>query len=302
MKPSLSLVLLLLGAMTGCGDDPPPPPAPRPAASRPATAAASANATGARPGNNSRTQNERPPPPPAQITDQSFIEDIARARDPFHSYFSIYIVTSGRGIDATRDVKLARYTLDDLRLVAVVIGTDSPYAMVVDPSRTGTILRRGMYVGRQEIIQSAQGAYNINWRVARIEPARLRRMPDGQFDEIPAALVFERQNPLDSTAQVVERSLPLAAGGPGARGQAQQQAVPLGPIPGVGSETPNYLPPNLGGGGSTNGIVGTQQALNNPSQTTVVVQVPPAQTNIAPMQPSNAPPPVNVYNGNARSP
>ena len=206
----------------------------------------------------------------------------------------------------SRDVKLGRYSLDDLTLVAIIIGTDSPYAMVKDPSGTGTILRRGMYVGRSEIIHAmnTRGSdYAVNWRVARITPARLRRMPDGQFEEVPAELVFERQNPLDPSVQVVERAISLTAGRAGAQ---TSTPGPVGPIPGVGGPSPSYLPSNLGGvggGSATGAILGTQAAVNQAVQPapTVVVQVPPQQQNVAPVPPSNSPPPVQIYNGSGAS-
>ena len=130
---------------------------------------------------------------------------------------------------------------------------------------------------------------------------------DGQFDEVPAEVVFERQNPLDPTAQVVERTITLASG---VAGQQTTTSAPVGPIPGVGAPVPTYLPNNLGGvtGGSANGaILGTQATVNQavgnppPQQTTVVVQVPPQQPSVAPVAPSNAPPPVQIFNGSGTS-
>ncbi len=294
--------------LSGCEDDAPaPPPAPPRAAAAPGTPGAPGSP------NNPRAAGDEPPPP-MQFSDTSFVSNIRTARDPFRSYFNTFVLTGGT-VDQVRDVKLGRYSLDDLRLVAVVVGTDSPYAMVVDPSRSGTILRRGMYVGRQEFVQTPQGGYNTHWRVARIEPGRYHQLPDGDFEEVPAAVVFERSNTLDATAQVAERTITLSSGVAGM--QTQQAATSIGPIPGVSGPTPGYLPSNLGGGGpgtgqSANGsLLGTQAAVQQavrgsappppPTTTTVVVQVPPQAPTLAPAPPSNAPPPVQVFNGSSNT-
>ena len=303
------VTLTALGALalSGCEDEAPPAPPP------PAPAAGAAGGGPASPGgpNRNRRNPADDPPPPMQISDTTFVSDINRARDPFKSYFNNFVVSNTARLDVFRDVKLSRYSLDDLRLVAVIIGTDSPYAMVVDPTRAGTVLRRGMYVGRQEFVQTPQGGYPTHWRVARIEPGRYHQSAGGEFEEIGAQVVFERSNALDSNAQVVERTLTLNAR---AGMQTNAPSGPVGPIPGLAGPTPGYLPSNLGGvgAGSANGaILGTQQTVqqavngNNPvspppPQTTVVVQVPPTQPGAAqPVPPSTAPPPVQVYNGSA---
>ncbi len=309
-RPILTLAALGALALAGCEDDPPPPPPP--AAAPAAGGAPGAPGSPNRPGR--RNSTEDPPPPPMQITDTTFVSDINRARDPFKSYFNNFVVTNSARLDVFRDVKLSRYSLDDLRLVAVVLGTDSPYAMVVDPTRAGTVLRRGMYVGRQEFVQTPQGGYPTHWRVARIEPGRYHHDSSGEYQEIGAQVVFERSNALDANAQVVERTLTLNSR---AGMQTNAQAPTVGPIPGIAGPSPGYLPTNLGGvgAGSANGaILGTQQTVqqavsggNNPAspqpQTTVVVQVPPSQPS-APqvVPPSTAPPPVQVYNGSASAP
>ncbi len=316
IRHALTLVALTaIGiSLPGCEDDPPPPPpAPTPAGGAGAGAAGGPGS----PNRNARRNAADEPPPPMQITDSTFVSDINRARDPFKSYFNTFVLNNRMAVDQVRDVKLGRYSLDDLRLVAVILGTDSPYAMVVDPTRAGTVLRRGMYVGRQEFVQTPQGGYPTHWRVARIEPGRFHHTANGEYEEIGASVVFERSNALDSTAQVVERAITLSTGRAGAQTNAASSTPVIGPIPGVNGPTPGYLPSNLGGvgAGSANGaILGTQaavqQAVNGSSQpppppqpqTTVVVQVPPQQPTVAPAPPSTAPPPVQVYNGSAQAP
>ncbi len=269
---------LALGA-AGC-DDPPPPPAPAPPA---ANSTARTGSNNARNGRTPGSPNQSDAGPPAiAVTDQSFVESPS-VRDPFRRFSNrIDIITT----TDSRAVVLPRFSLDELRLVAIVLGTDSPYAMVKDPTNTGTILRRGMYVGRQEIIRSNQEGrtdYAVHWRVARISPARLRRSPDGVLAEIPAEVVFEREDPLNPNAQVVERAVAMTSAGVTS---SQSQPPPsvgsaLGmPIPGVGGPTPSFLPSSVpsasAGPGQARGIPGQGGQQPPTTTTTVIVQQPPA--------------------------
>lgn len=298
---------LALGA-AGCEDDPvPPPPAP-PAAN--STARTGAAARSPRTPQGQGGQADAGGPPPIPVTDQSFVESPA-VRDPFRRFSNrIDIITT----TDSRAVVLPRFALDELRLVAVVLGTDSPYAMVKDPTNAGTILRRGMYVGRQEIIRSnveGRTDYAVHWRVARISPARLRRTPDGALAEIPAEVVFEREDPLNPNAQVVERSVAMAS-----QGVSSTQAQPppsvgsaLGmPIPGVGGPAPSFLPssvpsgaaPPAGGRPGTTTTTGGGQGGAPTTTTTVIVQTPPPPA--APAGPTvvplpSTPPPIVTTGG-----
>jgi len=278
---SRSTAWSLAFALGAAGCDDPPPPAPPSAPSTHSTARTGANNANRRttPG-----QGDAGGPPPIPVTDQSFVESL-QVRDPFRRFSNrIDIITT----TDSRSVVLPRFSLDELRLVAVVLGTDSPYAMVKDPSNAGTILRRGMYVGRQEIIRSnveGRTDYAVHWRVARISPARLRRAPDGALAEIPAEVVFEREDPLNPNAQVVERAVAMAS-----QGVSSTQAQPppsvgsaLGmPIPGVGGPAPSFLPSSVPSGapGPGSGRPGTTTTTGGASgapttTTTVIVQAPP---------------------------
>lgn len=282
-RRSAAWALSLAVGAAGCEDDPAPaPPAP------PASTAVRAGGPNARNGRNPQGQLNQADgggPPPIPVTDQSFVESPS-VRDPFRRFSNrIDIITT----TDSRAVVLPRFSLDELRLVAVVLGTDSPYAMVKDPTSAGTILRRGMYVGRQEIIRSnveGRTDYAVHWRVARISPARLRRAPDGALAEIPAEVVFEREDPLNPNAQVVERAVAMASQGVSS---TQSQPPPsvgsaLGmPIPGIGGPAPSFLPSNVPSGapppaggraGSTTTTGGQNGAPT--TTTTVIVQAPPS--------------------------
>ncbi|MEZ4406708.1 MAG: hypothetical protein R3A52_09550 [Polyangiales bacterium] len=308
MRSLYATALCLAGALTltACEDDPPaaaPPPA------RPATPA---NAQRTGPAQNAAADAGLPP---LVVTDNTFIES-RQVRDPFHNNAESFVTITGGGGEDTRAVLLARYSLDDLQLVAVIVGTDSPYAMVRDPSGAGTILRRGALVGRGEMIHSnieGRQDYFVHWRVSRINPARLRRAADGQFVEIPAELVLERPDPLNPNAQVVERALAMVE-----RGQQAPSQVPVGvgmPLPGATGPTPGFLPsfvpgqsPQQGaqpgapqGAPPQQGAAPAQRggAAQQPPTTTVIVQQPPPQAPQAPtvIPPSNDPPPVRITGG-----
>jgi hypothetical protein len=238
-----------------------------------------------------------------------FLENQGR-RDPFRTFWSEFTSTIIERAD-DRDVRLANFALDDLRLVAVVVGTDNPYAMVIDPTRAGTILRRGMYVGRQEVIHSNRADtpdYPVHWRIARITGGRLRRLPDGTFEDIPAMVVLERPDPLNPGAPVVERPLTLI---PRALTPGTQNPMTGMGTTGAATTSTAFLPPSPAGGPPLLGGVPqpgpmppgvTTQVFNYttpgqptpaPPPTTVVVQ-PQAPAAPAPQGPSNTPPPIQV--------
>ena len=82
-----------------------------------------------------------------------------------------------------RTVILPQYSLDELKLVAIVTGGDYPRAMVLDPGGKGWVLKRGDWVGRPDVVHvgGANGAdYQINWRVEKVR--------DGD-------IVFTREDP-----------------------------------------------------------------------------------------------------------
>lgn len=294
-------VLCAVGALAGCGDD--APASSTPAAPTPVPVAGPRNRN--RPRGDGGVGGDASLPP-LTVTDNSFVES-RQVRDPFHSYANEFVQT-GQTRQDTRAVVLGNYALEDLHLVAVVLGTDSPYAMVIDPTRQGTILRRGMLVGRPEMIHptgEGQQDYAVHWRVARVLPARVRRGVDGQLHEVPAELVFEREDPFNRVAQVVERSLALVGrDGPSAGGSIADPALPPGAIPGVGGPAPSYLPPSLGGGapagalppsggGGATGTTGGRAAAPT-TTTTVIVQAPPQQQSVQPMAIPTTPPPVVI--------
>lgn len=155
---------------------------------------------------------QRPPPPVMPIDGQTFVEG-EHARDPFRPYEPVVICGGLGEDDDPPEVRLSRYPLDALRLQAVARGADGLYAMVVDPSGAGTVVQPGMYVAHYEQLndESTGAAWRVNWRVARIAPARFSTRA-GVLEETPAQVVFERPDPFSPTTQVTERVLSATTG------------------------------------------------------------------------------------------
>ncbi len=111
-----------------------------------------------------------PAPKAVEFTENDFVEN-DRDRDPFRSYASIFVDKGQRAIANQLHVILPQYSLDELKLVAIVTGGDYPRAMLIDPTGKGWVIKRGDYVGRPDIVHTggANGTdYPLNWRVDRI--------------------------------------------------------------------------------------------------------------------------------------
>ena len=106
-----------------------------------------------------------------------------RNRDPFRSFTAIMAPEEKKVAHVQKEVVLPQYSLDELKLVAIVTGGEYPRAMVVDPGGKGWVIKRGDWVGRPEVVHigGANGAdYQINWRVEKVR--------DGD-------IVFTREDP-----------------------------------------------------------------------------------------------------------
>jgi len=155
----LALALCVaLPAAIACGSSAPtsaPPPPPPAARAAPAASAAA-----------STLPPELKGP---EYTENDFVES-DRNRDPFRSFIIQNQQVSKQALNQ-RKVELAQYSIDELKLVAIVQGSDQPRAMFVDPSGKGTVVYRGTFVCRPEVVHiggSNGPEYQLNWRIDRI--------------------------------------------------------------------------------------------------------------------------------------
>ncbi len=228
-------------------------------------------------------------PPPLTINDSDFTES-PQTRDPFRTFAREFIPVGPQVQIVENDIRLREFALDDLHVVAVIVGTDNPYAMVVDPTGRGTVIRRADYVGRPETISSGpEGSipHQVPWRVARIVGSRVRRGADNNLTEIPGEVVFEREDRLNPTAGRAERSLTLGPAVPDSATPttgAPQPSVPGGGAnpflpflpPGVGNAPPGSVGSTGGPPGQPPGVVSQRQVGGTLVQSYTTV-VPPQQ-------------------------
>lgn len=142
-------------------------------------------------------------PAPSLLPRMEFAEnDFAesdRNRDPFRTYVSVLGPEVKKVAHVQREVILPQFSLDELKLVAIVTGGEYPRAMVVDPGGKGWVIKRGDWVGRPEVVHigGANGAdYQINWRVDKVR--------DGD-------IVFTREDPAQPGIPPASRVIALRA-------------------------------------------------------------------------------------------
>jgi type IV pilus assembly protein PilP len=104
-----------------------------------------------------------------EYTENDFVES-DRNRDPFRSFLVQNQPVNKQALNQ-RKIELAQYSLDELKLVAIVTGGDQARAMFVDPTGKGTVVYKGSFVCRPEVVHiggSNGPEYQLNWRVDRI--------------------------------------------------------------------------------------------------------------------------------------
>jgi len=122
-----------------------------------------------------------------------------RNRDPFRSYIDKTIDRGGdhKPVFAQRSVAADRFSLDELKLVAIVRGNTTARAMLVDPQGKGWVITRGEFIGKSENVrQGGPGGaeYELNWKVDRIRDNDV---------------IFVREEPGSSTAMGPTRVISL---------------------------------------------------------------------------------------------
>jgi type IV pilus assembly protein PilP len=181
---SFTVLSLLVAA---CGSDPPPPEEQFGVGSAsPGGSAAPASASGA-PAAKSAPSGI---PPRREFPEAEFTET-ERSRDPFRSYASKFAEESKGAVRSQRQVVLAEFSVDDLKLIGIVTRITPSRAMLVDPTGRGHVVHRGDFVGRADVVQtggSRGSTYELNWRLDRIREGDVVLVrEDPNNPDVPAA-------------------------------------------------------------------------------------------------------------------
>jgi type IV pilus assembly protein PilP len=144
-------------------------------------------------------------PKKAEFPEQDFVET-ERNRDPFRSYAATFTGANARLPTKQREVMLDRYSIDELKLVGIITGAAEHRAMLVDPTKKGWIVKRGQFVGKEEVVHSKGGTgadYALNWRVDRIRDGDIVLVrEDPTHGDVPPAtrvIPLRPDNEVDST-------------------------------------------------------------------------------------------------------
>lgn len=178
-----TLLLALCGSLCGCADDAPAVDV-RPSARRGPKEPAAVPA------------QQAPTADGAQVlfTDEDFVESEGN-RDPFRSYETTFQIKAPAA--PQRLVLMPDVGIEQMRLIAIVTGSDKPRAMLVDPGGVGHVAARGDFIGRAEVVQTGgrdSMPVTLNWRVDRIRSTEV---------------VLAREDPSSPNRVPMTRVLPL---------------------------------------------------------------------------------------------
>jgi type IV pilus assembly protein PilP len=130
------------------------------------------------------------PPGRREFPEADFTET-ERSRDPFRPYSKKFAEEEKGRVKSQRQVLLAEFSVDDLKLIGIVTRIAPARAMLVDPTGKGHVVRRGDFVGRADVVQlaGATGAtYELNWRLDRIRDGDVVLVrEDPNNPDVPAA-------------------------------------------------------------------------------------------------------------------
>jgi Tfp pilus assembly protein PilP len=82
------------------------------------------------------------------LREEDFAENDDANRDPFRSYLDSWIERGPKVTMATVSAICAKYSLEELILIAVVSGDANPRAMFRDPTGLGQTVKRGDYLSK----------------------------------------------------------------------------------------------------------------------------------------------------------
>jgi len=136
MRRLLIAMSVLALAASGCSKPKPPPAVAAPIAAAPAAAPGAPGAPGA----DAAAEAEKRPPEPWSYSSVG-------KRDPFRSFLA-ELEVSGGALATRCATPLGKFELEQLKLVAVIVGLEDPVAMVEAPSGVGYAVRRGACIGK----------------------------------------------------------------------------------------------------------------------------------------------------------
>jgi Tfp pilus assembly protein PilP len=82
------------------------------------------------------------------LREEDFAENDESNRDPFRSYLDTWIERGPKIAASTVSAIFAKYSLEELTLIAVISGDANPRAMFRDPTGLGQTVKRGDYLSR----------------------------------------------------------------------------------------------------------------------------------------------------------
>ncbi|MFO0550279.1 MAG: pilus assembly protein PilP [Polyangiaceae bacterium] len=193
----------LLFGLVACGgqDKPPPPPSNSPAADAPPPKAPTKKKGKKDDGTIEGEPADLPPLPVPDIQERDFLESPTN-RDPFQDYADVFSTkpVEVRQNNIQRDVLVAKYALEELKIVGIVLGGGAR-VLVTDPTGLGWVLRVGDFVGKAETIRAggAGGGVAVNWRLDRIrenDVVFVRETPDASAPAATRVLSMRTQDEL----------------------------------------------------------------------------------------------------------
>ena len=129
-------------------------------------------------------------PPKVDFREDDFAET-EHSRDPFRSFAKLFSEQSKMRVRSQRQVLLDHYAVDDLKLIGLVTNTDTPRAMLVDPTGKGWVVTKGQFICRPEVVHAAGPGgidYELNWKIERIREGDLVLVrEDPAHSDVPAA-------------------------------------------------------------------------------------------------------------------
>lgn len=134
--------------------------------------------------------------PKIDLEDADFAES-EKSRDPFRAFARLFVEEASGQIESQVDVKLEKYSLEQLKLIGIITRVHPERAMLVDPNGVGHVIKRGQFVGKADVVQTAKNvgaSYQVHWRVDRIRPTDI---------------VFIREDPTNPDVPAATRVIPL---------------------------------------------------------------------------------------------